>query len=523
VIGRREFLAGVTLTGGAALVVACTPRPSPSYPTQSGAPFEGTGPFPSGVGSADPTPGSVLLWTRAHPERDRGDGILVAVELATTPGFGKSTVWEQTVLATAARDHCITVDATGLRPGTRYWYRFSYGGATSMVGRTRTAPEGGLDHMRIAAFSCQRWTQGWFTGHADLASLAQDPSTDVDLVLNLGDYVYDTGFADKIYVPGREDPVQDALTLTDFRSKYRMYRSDPNLQAMHAAYPVVSVFDNHDGMDGPTDPQRAGAVGAFFEHLPVRTSRPGRIDRSLRWGDLAELFLTDQRTFRDPTLKEDGALGTSSSARPEIFDPARTMLGAEQREWLLDGLGGSTARWKVLGSQLMVAPFRSFVRLPGQPVNGGVYFNLTQWDGYAAERGALLERLSANGATNTVVLSGDSHFFAASQMSLDVDDPDSPPLLVEISTGSMTSNNADENGYPTDEYTWDWVRSANPNTIQYLETERHGYAVVDLAPDEMTAELRSPRTVLAPTSTSEVVGRFRCRSGTQRLESLRVD
>ena len=516
---RRTFLASLTAAGGAA-VLGCTPRPSPAYPEQSGAPFEGVGPFPSGVGSADPTPSAVLLWTRAHPERDAGNGIQLRVELATDPGFGTSTVWESTALATAARDHCVTVDATGLLPGTRYWYRFSYDGQTSTVGRTRTAPQGGVEHMRIAAFSCQRWTQGWFTAHADLAALADDPATDVDLVLSLGDYIYDTGFADKVYVPGREDPVQDALTLTDFRSKYRLYRSDPSLQAMHAAYPVVSIFDNHDGMDDPSDPQRAGALGAFFEHMPVRTARPGRIDRSLRWGSMAEVFMTDQRSFRDPTLKEDGTLGTSATARPEIFDPSRTMLGTEQRAWLLDGLGGSTAKWKVVGSQLMFAPFRSFVRLPGQPVNGGVFFNLTQWDGYAAERAALLGRIAETGATNTLVLSGDSHFFAASQMSLDIDDPNSLPLLVELSTGSMTSNNADENSYPTDDYTWDWVRNANPNTLRYLETERHGYVVVDLTPTEMTAELRSPRTVLAPTSAAEVVGRFSCASGTQRLESL---
>ncbi len=518
---RRTFLTAVGAAGGAVLA-GCTPRPSPSYPPQSGTPFEGSGPFPSGVGSADPTPTAVLLWTRAHPARDRGSGIALRAELATTPEFGATTVWEQRVVATGATDHCVTVDATGLRPGTRYWYRFSYDGATSTVGRTCTAPAAGVDRMRIAAFSCQRWTHGWFTAHADLAALAEHPDTDVDLVLCLGDYVYNTGYADRIFVPGREDPVQDAQTLTDFRSKYRLYRSDPDLQAMHAAYPVVSVFDNHDGMEHPADTQRAGAVGAFFEHVPVRARRPGRIDRSLTWGPLAEVFMTDQRSFRDPTLREDGVLGTSATARPEMLDPRRTMLGPDQRTWLLDGLGGSPATWKVVGSPLMFAPFRSLLRLPGEPVNGGVYFNMTQWDGYAGERAALLERLATTGTRNTLVLSGDSHFFSASQVPLDFDDPGSPPLVVELGTGSITSNNADENGYPTDDYTWDWTRNANPHTMRFIETERHGYVVVDLSPAEMVAEMRSPRTILSPTSTVDVVGRFQCSAGTQRLRSLPV-
>jgi alkaline phosphatase D len=514
---RRAVLGTVGLLG-VALTAGCAPRPTPTFPPQSGEPFEGDGPFPAGVGSADPTTGSVLLWTRVHPERDRGEGVPVVVELAADPRFGHHVVWRGRARARASRDHCVTVDATGLTPGTTYWYRFLVPGAVSRVGRTRTAPLGPVDRFRVAAFSCQRWTHGWYTAHADLAALARHPSTDVDLVLCLGDYVYDTGYADGVYVPGREDPVQDARTLSDFRSKYRLYRSDPNLRDVHAAFPMMHVFDNHDGLDGPGDPQATAAVTAFFEHLPVRTRLPGRIDRSLRWGDLAEVFLTDQRTFRDPTLPEGGLLGTSTSERPEVLDPSRTMLGREQREWLLAGLTGSTARWKVVGSQLMFWPWRTFGRLPWQPRGTGVYLNLTQWDGYAAERLALLDRLAAADVRDTLVLSGDSHVFSAAQVAPDVDDAHAVRRLVELGTGSVTSNNADENGYPTDDLTGPLLRAANPNHLRFFESERHGYVLAELTPDRFVAQFRSPRTILAPTSPVDVLATVHCTSGSQRLD-----
>jgi alkaline phosphatase D len=288
---------------------------------------------------------------------------------------------------------------------------------------------------------------------------------------------------------------------------------------MHAAYPVVHVFDNHDGLDGPGDPQASAALQAFFEHLPVRTSRPGRIDRTLRWGDLAEVFMTDQRSFRDPTLPETGLLGTSTTEEPAILDPTRTMLGTEQREQLISGLTGSSATWKVVGSQLMFWPWRTVPRLPGQPRGSGTYLNLTQWDGYVAERHRILDELERTDTRNTLLLSGDSHVFSAAQVAPDVDDRRSLPRVVEFGTGSITSNNADENGFPTDDATGPFLRSINPH-LRWFESERHGYVVVELTADAAVAEFRSPRTIRQPTSSVDVLRRLRVRSGAQRLEAV---
>lgn len=518
---RRSFLAGSAATASGLLLNACSSRPAPTYPPQSGEAFEGTGAFPSGVGSGDPTDSSVLLWTRVHPDRDGGGGVPVFVDVATAPTFDpRSTMGTFRAHATAATDHCVTIDATGLDPGTIYWYRFRYHDEVSRVGRTRTAPAPGerSGRVRLAAFSCQRWTHGWYTAHADLAALAAHPETDIDLVICLGDYVYNTGYADKVLVAGRDDPIQDALTLEQFRSKYRLYRSDPQLQAVHALYPVMHIFDNHDGLDGPGDPQGTGAIRAFFEHLPVRQPTPGRIHRSVRWGDDFELFLTDQRRFRDPTLRESGPLGTSTEERPEILDPKRTMLGAEQRQWLFDGLGGSTADWKVIGSQLMFWPWRSLGRFAWQPRGAGTYLNLTQWDGYAAERLALLDHLEAEDVRDTLLFSGDSHVFSAAHIAPDVDNPWSKPRIAEFGTGSITSNNADENDYPTDDVTGPLLKAVNPNHLRAFESERHGYVVAEITPERTTAQFRSPTTILKPSATTDVIGRFSVARGTQRIK-----
>lgn len=522
-IDRRRFLGAAGATAGAVALGACVPRPGPDYPPQSGVPFEGRVPFPSGVGSADPTEAAVLLWTRLHPDLDAGGGVEVALEVATTPQFGPATVGTWTALATGAQDHCVTLDATGLDPSTTYWYRFTHGPHTSRVGRTRTAPDPYARDARVwvAAFSCQRWTHGWYTAHADLAALAADPATDVDVVLNLGDYVYETGFADQVYVPGREDPIQRAVTVEQFRSKYRMYRSDPNLQDVHALYPVVSVFDNHDGLFQPGDPQAPGALQAFFEHLPVRTPSPGRIDRSLRWGRNLDLLMTDQRSFRDPEPPSGGLLGTSTTDQPSILDPARSMLGPAQRDWLIDSLVGSDADWRVVGSQLMFWPWRSFGRLPGQPRGSAVYLNMTQWDGYAGERLVLLDALEAADVRDTVMFSGDSHVFSAAQVAPDVDDRSSLPRVLEFGTSSVTSNNADESDYPPTQVTRPLLEAVNPNHLRYFQSERHGYCVAEFTEEEARVQLRSPSTIRRPVARAvDVLAEFAVERGSQRMRRV---
>lgn len=164
--------------------------------------------FPCGVASGDPGPGAITLWTRVDPGLDNGAGVTVDVEIATTPEFGSSTVTTASVPTDASRDHTVHVDLTGLPVGSVLWFRFTAGSATSPLGRTKTTPAPGDDRpVRLAAFSCQRYTHGYYNVHRHLAGMAADPSTDLDVVVSLGDYVYDTGPADGVEVAGRVDPI----------------------------------------------------------------------------------------------------------------------------------------------------------------------------------------------------------------------------------------------------------------------------------------------------------------------------
>jgi alkaline phosphatase D len=532
---RRTFLQGALAAGaGAALAPWLRPLPvlgqagGPGWTTTArsaatGDVFVPDPLFTDGVLSGDPGARRVVLWSRIDPSLDRRDGVPVGVEVARDAEFTPSGVvaWH-TVQATAEHDHTVALDVEDLEPGTTYYYRFTARGRTSPIGRTKTAPEGGIDRVRLAYFSCQRITHGWFPSHRDLAELALDEETDLDVVLSLGDYVYNTEFADDWLVPGRDTPDEpEAATFEQFRSRYHSMRADPDLQAMHANHAVVCVFDNHDGRSDPDDPMGEGAIPAFFEQLPVRRfGSSTRIHRRFSWGERLEVFLTDQRQHRSPGLEEsDHVLGSSSDEVPEMFDPDRTMLGAEQRDWLLDGLAGSTAQWKVVGSQLMFLPWRSDA--PGGPTaavpHPGRYLNLVQWDGYQAERDRILATVAEHEVQDVLVVSGDSHVFAAAEISADWDDPDSPPLVVELNGSSVTSANADEMGIPGTDFTRPLLQGIDPY-LKYFQAERHGIGVLDLSASGAEVELRSPATIEQQDAAVEVLASFRIESGSARLQ-----
>lgn len=520
-------LGGLVLPGSAAS--AATPT---AWSAATGAPYVPSPHYPAGVHSGDPTPAAVVLHTRVDPALDGGAGVDVGFEVATNPAFSPpaAVVAAGSALATALTDHTVAFDVGGLSPATTYFYRFSAGGHASPVGRTRTAPAPGVDPgpVRFAYFSCQRFTHGYWPTHADLANLAADPATDLAFVLSLGDYVYDTGLADGVVPPpGRDDPVQNAVTLADFRAKYHLYQADVNLQAMHANYPVVCIFDNHDGLGAPGDAQAPGAIAAYFEHLPVRRfggPDPDRIHRRFSWGSMAEVFLLDERRFRDPEVPSDGPLGSSSLDHPEMFDPDRTMLGADQRSWLLGGLTASAAQWKVLGSQLMFAPWRA-QRFPdaraADPVgqrNAGLYLNMTQWDGYQGERQKILDAVAAAGLRDVMVVSGDSHLWSANEIQTDWDDPASPYVVVEFGGSSISSANSDEMGLPSSASTIPVLREANPHNIRFFESESHGYGLVELTASTATVQYRAAGDIRVADSPVAPIATFTVASGTSRIQ-----
>lgn len=536
---RRRFLqAGTSLGIGAALAghpLAALARrlgpPPRSVATR--ADYVAVAAFPSGVLSGDPTTDGIVLWTRIDPSL-AGEGVEVAWEVGTDPAFASGTVLvDGTTATTAASDHTVHVEVDTLPRGATLWYRFTVAGTSSPVGRTKTLPAGSVDRLTLAYFSCQRYVHGYYSSHADLAARALDPATDVDLVICLGDYVYEAGPADDVTVEGRVDPDAPTLTLDDFRRQYHLYRTDLDLQAMHAAHPFVGIFDNHDGQSDPSDLAGPGAIAAFFEQMPVRrvAGDPNRQHRSFALGDLAELFLLDERQHRDPIPDAaEGLLGTSSVEQPEMVEPGRTMLGAAQKQWLTDGLSNSDAAWKIMGSQLVFWPFRSesypevqAAAGDGPQRNAGRYLSLVQWDGYQAERRELVDHVADDGIDDVVIISGDSHFWSASELPTDWDDPAAPYVLTEFVGASVTSANGDEMGLPGNDVVRPFLAPVNPLHLRYIEINTNGYGLLELDADRLAVTYLTPTSVTEPDQPTTVLARFEVERGTARIRQTQGD
>jgi alkaline phosphatase D len=427
--------------------------------------------FPQGVASGDPRPDRVVLWARVEPAGSGDEQ--VDFELSADEGFSQ-VVARGTVTAAADADHTMHVLAMGLAPATSYFYRFVSRGVSSTVGRTRTAPSADADvAVRLAMTSCQDYVGRYFHGWDLLAS-----ETPVDVVVFLGDYIYETTQTLPARVPTKERAVSfpdglaladaesgvAAVTLADYRALYRTYKSDPDLRRMHAAAPFVLMWDDHEfsndcwqdrtyyfeGAQGDEQrtPAREAATRAWFEYQPVdlpwRAGVPFPDDivtyRSLRFGKHVELFLTDSRYYRDANLIQPGPadpsvgktgtntmLGARTFVLKAGFDAleaqkAPSMLGATQRDWFIGAVTASSASWKLWCNQTMAAQL--LVDLRDHPevstlVRDLFYFKLDQWDGYRSERAALLQALS--GVEGFVVLSGDLHGFYAAELRPDPD------------------------------------------------------------------------------------------------------
>jgi alkaline phosphatase D len=455
--------------------------------------------FEHGVASGDPLADGVLIWTRVSGDRDEEP---VEWTLARDPLL-RDVVGRGDATARAQDDHAVTVDVGGLDPATTYWFRFAAEGARSPLGRTRTLPDGG--RARFAVCSCAKYSAGHFAAYARIAE-----RDDLDLVLHLGDYLYEypdqpeQGIGSAIGRP--MEPAGPAVTLADYRRRYAEYRRDPDLQLMHARHPLVATIDDHEvcenawsggakdhdlARQGPWAERRAAAMRAWREWLPSRVppDDPPRIHRRLSLGRLADLFLLDTRSHRDEQAKG-----------PAVDDPARVMLGHEQLSWLLDGLSGSRAAWRLVANPVMIGQVatRFMPQDLGDPLSElGILTARDhgpapdQWDGYPAERDRLLGGMETHGVGRVVFLSGDVHTSWAVELRRDGVPPDTPPLAVEMVTPSVTSENLDEHlDVPErreDHDIEDEVCRSNPH-VRWVDLDRHGFLLIEVTPERVRGE-----------------------------------
>lgn len=350
-------------------------------------------PFTLGVASGEPAPDGMVIWTRLAPRPLADDGlggmparaVDVEWEVATDERF---TRIEQRGITTAAPEaaHSVHVELTGLRPDAEYFYRFRADGHISSAGSARTAPEPrSLTPLTMCVASCSHYEQGWFTAY-------RRPADDhPDLVVHLGDYQYEYT-ATAPTNRGRYHVGPETVTLANYRQRYAQYKTDPDLQAAHAAAPWLAVFDDHEvannwADEAPAKPEpafldrRAAALQAYYENMPLRrSSAPNGIDmqlyRRVHWGALATFHMLDTRQYRTDQPCDD----EFRSDCVERLNPAASLTGADQERWLLNAFQESRAQWDMLGQQV----FFSQVELTPGPDRS---FNPDVWDGYTRQPG----------------------------------------------------------------------------------------------------------------------------------------
>ncbi|MDX1504331.1 MAG: alkaline phosphatase D family protein [Spongiibacter sp.] len=553
-LSRRRFLqrlgfgsavvgAGLASTGSVA-VASANSRPGIAR-------SQAESPFQHGVASGDPLVDSVIIWTRVTIDPDLAAE--VRWEVATSATFA-SVVAQGVFTTDGSRDHTVKVDVAGLSPATTYYYRFHALGFRSQTGRTRTLPEGEVDHLRFAVMSCASMPHGFFNAYRRVAERA-----DLDCVIHLGDYLYEygnDGYGSNVQAGGRlYDPPHEMVSLSDYRRRHAHYKKDIDLQRCHQQHPFICVWDDHEltndawregaenhteGPEGVWSQRAAIATRVYNEWMPIRLPEPGRHDRIYRrfqFGALMDLVMLDTRFIgRDEQLagqtpsQVPGVGGFGFTDSGEFADPERGLLGDAQRGFLAASLRESTARWKCIGQQVMFSQLKlvglpNAANLQNPGGQGGVFLNADQWDGYPRERERVWRMIRGEEGEppvdGVVVLTGDIH----TAWSMDInEDPNNisaynpgsgeGSMAVEFVATSVSSPGLDEVGQVGEE----GLKLENP-AMKYINLRDHGYLLLDITAERCQGEHWFVDTVAAP-STGESLGAAHfSRSGDNRLQA----
>lgn len=504
---RRRFLAGVASFIPLAYLSGCALLP--------------TGPdglFALGVASGEPTSDGCILWTRLAPFPTKGGGMPdTAVEVAWTVSEDEAfsrIVRRGTVIAVSEDAHSVHLEVNGLKPGRHYWYRFIAGGEVSATGRTKTAPapEAASGNVRFALASCQQYEQGYYVAHRYLAQ------EDLDLILFLGDYIYESSWGRRRV---RSHGSGEARTLGEYRNRYALYKSDPDLQASHAAFPWVVTWDDHEVSNDYANDRgenargaeflvrRAAGYKAFWEHMPLpmsmRPSGPSlNLYRSFDYGRLARFDVLDDRQYRDYQVCPrpgwtGGARWLTEQECPDLTNPNRSILGHRQESWLHNQLDTSQARWNIVAQQTMMAEWNGAPRGPQR-------YNTDGWNGYPAARNRLLQHIQAQNVSNPLIVGGDVHMTMVSDLKSENGNDRSPIVATEIVGTSITSQG------PRNLRSLERTRQNNPH-VRFVDAGHRGYVRITLEQDKALAELRAVDDVRWRNSGLKTAARFVIENG----------
>jgi len=533
---RRELLRKALRLGGAGLLLgplsyleALAEDPALRRNLDRSPSF-GSTPFTLGVASGDPAPDGFVIWTRLAPEPLAEHGgmamrpVAVAWEVAEDERFA-AVVRRGEAIAHPELAHSVHVEVDGLRPGRPYWYRFRAGGEASAPGRAATLPAVGarLDRLRFAVAGCQHYESGYYTAWRRIAA------EELDFVFHYGDYIYEGSdgggkeivLAGRRHVPPRRHLGQELYSLDDYRRRYAQYKTDPDLQAAHAALPWFVSFDDHEvdnnwagdhDQDGTPEEvfllRRAAAMQAYYEHMPLRRAAfPAggrmRMHRRAAFGDLVQAHFLDTRQYRSALADGRGQLHAQDE---RAFSPQRTILGQEQEAWLFEGLERGEQRWNLIAQQVMLMNLGRQRPGDAEPV-----YSMDQWSGYMHSRRRLLGHIEQRALTNVVTVSGDAHLHFAGD--LIQDDGDGKVLSSEFLATSISSGG---DGVGQDSDNIRLLIRDNPQLKAI--TDQRGYVVCDVGREVWHAELKVLDKVTTPGGTLSIYARFAVERGEPGLK-----
>lgn len=565
-LNRRRFLHGVGAIGASAAtlgITACSDDNEGSWPHGND---DQTVTFTHGVASGDPLADRVILWTRVLPV-SQGEEIKVNWQIATDEAMTQ-IVNQGEAIAKAANDHTVKVDADQLTPNTRYYYQFEAQGVKSRVGKTKTLPIGAVSQVKMAVFSCANYPAGYFHAYADAAR-----RNDIDVAIHLGDYIYEYGRTTEVTLEGGQieqkpayasahaselgrevEPPSEITQITDYRRRYAQYRSDQDLQELHANLPMIAVWDdhefcndayksgaeNHQADEGDWEARKLAAMTAYHEWLPTRNSVINDIVRRFDFGDLISLHMLDTRVIgRDEQLNYANYITATGFNGLKFFGDLmsrdRQLLGLKQQNWLAVQLQESKATWQILGQQILMgkmwipAPILLNFNNPNTGVDAVTYltlkakqqqapdslsaeeksilaqpsipYNLDAWDGYAAARDNLYSLAKANDK-NLVVLAGDTHNAWANNLV----DNKGDAVGVEFATSSVSSPGFEEylSDIPPEQFAAALPTLVQGGTLKYTNTSERGYMVVTVTPEACQSEWVFVSDILKPTYSAYV-------------------
>ena len=503
---RRQFLQYM------AMVSAIPFAPEQAYGRVNESPRFSGDPFALGVASGDPEPDGVVIWTRLGTDPLGGGGldpepIRVKWEVARDEAFSK-IVRKGEALALPQLGHSVHVEVDGLDPHRWYYYRFHSGSETSPTGRTRTSPAPAVmpDSMRFAFTSCQHYEVGYFNGYPHMQK------EDLDLVIHLGDYIYEYAGTDK---RARKHLGKEIESLDEYRQRYAQYRLDEDLRETHRLFPWLVTWDDHEFDNNYANlvseqegispeaflARRMNAYQAYYEFMPLRRrSFPKGPDMTLyrkcKFGRLADFFVLDTRQYRTDQPNGDHQKPMTG----KVFDPQATMLGRKQENWLMRGLIESDSTWNVLAQQVMMAALN-------RGDEKGERYSMDQWPGYEVSRRRLLRFFHERNIPNPVVLTGDIHLNWVNNLQLDFKDPKSPLVGTEWVGTSMSSAGNGGNFIP------EYERAAKQNDFVQWYNSNRGYVSCELTPEKWKTYFRATPFVTKKGSPLETKAVFMIEEG----------